>query len=319
MMTSRAETQFRNAGREVPAGTPLKLMVTPDARSSELANFCEQLALLIPQVSIAREDGDELDLPLILLPNGVRYQGVPQGNEVPPFIEALTGKTPPLADPLRKRLNAAPLPPAVLDLFVTPNCTFCPRALRGLMPLAGANRLIRLSVIDVSLFPEPADRHGIRAVPTLVLDGQFRWTGSIVLEEVITLLASRDPASMGPASLEMLLKEGAARRLAEMMAERNAVFPALIELLCHAQWPVRLGAMVTVEELRELKPALALQAIDALWTRFGSAPDPVKGDMIFLCGEVGSPSAVSKIKTVLQSSASAEVKEAAQEALEKLK
>jgi hypothetical protein len=318
MITLSEETQFRNASSEVPHGTILRLMVTPDGRSSEIAQFCERMAALIPQVSITREDGAELEYPWILLPNGVRYQGVPKGNEVLPFIQALTGKIPALPERLRDRLTAAPYPPAELDLFVTPQCTFCPRAVRGLMPLAGANRSIRLTIIDAGFFPELSRRHGIQAVPTLVLDGQFRWAGSFVLEEVITLLTTRDPISMGPASIEMMLKEGAAQRLARMMADRNAVFPALLELLCHSQWPVRLGAMVAVEELSAINPALGLQAIDAIWNRFGRVSDPVKGDILFLCGEVGGSSVALRIKAVLQSGASAEVKEAAEEALEKL-
>jgi alkyl hydroperoxide reductase subunit AhpF len=319
MMTSTAEAQFRNARHRVPTGTIVRLVATRDWRSSELERFCEQLTRWIPQVAISREDRPELEFPWILLPNGVRYQGVPHGNEATPFIEALTGNIPPLTDRLRERLDAAPVPPATLDLFVTPPCAFCPRAVRGLMPLAAANRFIRLSVIDVELFPEHAARHGIHAVPTLLLDEQFRWTGVIVLDEVLTLLATRDPISMGPAALELMLKEGAAQRLARMMADRDGVFPALLELLCHEQWPVRLGAMVAVEELSALKPALGRQAIDALWTRFDRVSDPVKGDILFLCGEVGGASAVSKIRSVLQRSASADVKEAAEEALEKLK
>jgi hypothetical protein len=124
---------------------------------------------------------------------------------------------------------------------------------------------------------------------------------------------------MGPASLEVMLKEGAAQRLARMMADRDRVFPALLELLCHEHWPVRLGAMVTVEELSAIKPALGRQAIDALWERFDRVSDPVRGDILFLYGEVGGPSALSKIRSVLQGRASAEVKEAAEEALQKLK
>ncbi len=319
MMTLSEATLFRNARPEVPHGTTLRLMVSPDGRSSEIAQFCEQLAALLPQVSIAREDAPELEFPLMLLPNGVRYQGVPQGHEVAPFIEALTGRIAPLDDRFRQRLDAASHPPAALDLFVSPRCTFCPRAVRGLMPLAGANRFTRLTIIDVGLFPEPARRNGIQALPTLVLDGQFRWTGSIVLEEIVTLMVARDPSSMGPTSLEMMLREGAAKRLAQMMADRNGVFPALLELLCHAQWPVRLGAMVTVEELSAMAPDLGRQALDAAWNRFEGVSDQVKGDILFLCAEVGERSLVPRIKAVLQSGASAAVKAAAEEALEKLR
>jgi hypothetical protein len=319
MMTANEETQFRNASGGVPHGTILRLAMTPDERSSEMMQFCKRLAALMPQVSIAQEDGLSLEYPFILLPNGVRYQGVPQGNEVQPFIDALMGRIPALSDPLRERLNAALYPPAAFDLFITPQCSFCPLAVRRLAPLAEASQLIRLTVIDSGLFPELARRHSIQAVPTLVLDGQFRWSGPIDLDEIVTCTTQRDPAALGPAALEEILKEGAARRLAGMMADRNSVFPALLELLCHEQWPVRLGAMVAVEELSALKPALGLQAIDALWNRFEGVPDQVKGDILFLCGEVGGPSLVSKIESVLQSSASVEVKEAAKEALEKLK
>lgn len=317
-MTPSEETQLRNACREVRPGTVLRLTATSDERSAEMAQFCERVAALLPQVSVAREDGSENEHPLIWLPNGVRYQGVPQGSELPPFIQALSGKIPPLGDRLRNRLDAAHYPPAELDLFVAPACTFCPTAVRGLMPLAGADPRIRLTIIDAGLFPEVAKQRGVQAVPTLVLDGQFRWTGAIALEEVIPLVTTRDPASMGPAALERMLKDGAARRLARMMADRNLVFPALIELLCHDQWPVRLGAMVAVEEVSVMAPDLGRQAIAAVWERFAGASDAVKGDFLFLCGEIGEPSLVPRIEAVLQRGASADVAAAAEEALAKL-
>ncbi|MCU0593226.1 MAG: thioredoxin family protein [Desulfobacterales bacterium] len=319
MMTLSEETQLRNARREVSDGTVLRLVVTPDRRSSELIRFCERVTAILPQVSFAREEGTEPEPPLIRLPNGIRYQGAPRGNEVAPFIDALTGKIQPLSDRHRERLVGASLHPAELEIFVTPPCTFCPGMVRGLMPLATASPRIQITVIDASLFPETAESRGIQAVPTLVLDGQFRWTGSWVIGELIDLLVTRDPASMGPAALEMLLREGAAQRLARMMAEQKRVFPALLELLCHEKWPVRLGAMVTVEELSALAPDLALQAIDTVWHRFDSVSDQVRGDILFLCGEAGKPSLMPRIRTVLLSSSSVEVKAAAEEALEKLK
>ncbi len=319
MMTLSDETQLRNARREVSDGTVLRLMVTPDVRSLELAQFCERVAAILPQVSIAREEGSEQEHPLIRLPNGVRYQGPPRGNEVPPFIDALTGRIPPLSGRFRERLDAAALHPAELELFVAPPCTFCPGMVRELMPLSAANHRIQLTIIDASLFTEMAESRGIRAVPALVLDGQFRWTGSCVIEELIDLLITRDPASMGPAATEMLLREGAAPRLARMMADRNRIFPALIELLSHPQWPVRLGAMVAVEELYALAPALGRKVIDAAWNRFDAVSDQAKGDFLFLCTEVGESADVPRIKAMLQREVSIDVRQAAEEALEKLK
>ncbi len=294
MMTLNEEMQFRKAGREVPSGTVVRLRPTADERSLAMTEFCERMAKLLPHVSIARDEDAEKVYPSMLLPNGVHYRGIPTGTEVPPFIQALTGKIPPLGARLGARLAAGSPAPAGVDLFVAPRCTFCPDAARQVMPLAASSRLIRVTVIDAALFPE------------------------IAREEVVDLLVARDPVIMGPAALEMLLKEGAARRLARMMADRNRIFPALMDVLCHEQWPVRLGAMVVVEELSAMAPDLGREAIDALWSRFELAGDQVKGDILFLCGEVGSSRIVPRIAAVLQRGVSAEVKEAAEEALAKL-
>lgn len=317
-MTPNEETQFREAGRGLPHGTILRLMLTPDVRGAEMAQFCERLAVLIPQVSIAREDPSGPEPASMLLPNGVRYQGIPKGNEVRPFVDALAGTIPPLPDSLRERLIAA-VCPAALDLYVTPHCTYCPQVVRRLVPLAAAGRLIRLSIIDGTMYPEQAKQNRIKSVPTLILDGQFRWTGSIDIDDVVTLMVTRDPASLGPAFLEMMLKEGAARRLAEMMADKGAIFPALVDLLCHDQWPVRLGAMVAVEELQALRPEVAGQVIEPLWNRFEAVSDQIKGDILHVFGEVGGPEIVLKINTVLADTPPEEVKEAAEEALGKMR
>ena len=63
------------------------------------------------------------------------------------------------------------------------------------------------------------------------------------------------------------------------------MFPSLIELLVHDQWPVRLGAMVTVEELAAVDADLAQALIDRVWDRFEAAGNPAKGDMLYLIGE----------------------------------
>ena len=317
IMTPKEETQFRDASRGVPHDTILRMVTTADERTSEMVQFCERLAVLIPQVSISREDRRGPEQPFLLLPSGVRYQGIPKGNEVQPFVDALAGTIPPLPDPFRERLKAAACP-AALDLYVTPHCTYCPQVVRRLMPLASASSHIRLSIIDGAMYPDQAKQNSIKSVPTLILDGQFRWTGSIDLEEVVALMVTRDPVSLGPASLEMMLKEGAARRLAQMMAERGAIFPALVELLCHDQWPVRLGAMVAMEELQALRPELAGQVIEPLWNRFGAVSDPIKGDILHVFGEIGGPAVVPKIKAIIENTPPGEVKEAAEEALGKI-
>lgn len=312
------EKRFRALGLGVPPGTRLRLATTADPRSDELSQFCRRLSAWVPRLSILEEPGDEGPHPLLILPNGMRYMGVPAGTEIEPFVEALAANPARRPGSLAEGLKALDVP-AALDLYVNSACPHCPTAVRRLLPLAEAVERVRITVIDGTLFPELAEHHGIRAAPTLLLDGHFRWTGVFDLEEVVALLRTRDPLSLGPASLERMLKDGAARRLAQMMAERNALFPALIDLLCRELWPVRLGAMVTLEELHALRPELARQVIAPLWGRFEEAADAVKGDILYLCGEIGEPTLVSRLVALLQGALSAEVRDAAEEALAKLK
>jgi len=317
-MPHQDEKRFRELAGRVSPGTRLRLATTADSRSAELSEFCRRLSVWVPQISVTREEGADLPYPLLLLANGMRYMGVPAGTEVEPFIEALAPTRPRLSGELAERLKCMDIP-AALDLYVIPACQHCPTAFRRLMPLAEALDRVRVTVIDGGLFPELAQRHGIRAAPTLLLDGQFRWTGSFDLEEVVALMLTRDPVSLGPASLELMLKEGAARRLAQLMAERNALFPAIVALLCHDQWPVRLGAMVAMEELYALRPELARQVLDPLWEQFEAVSDPIKGDILYVFGEIGEATAIPRLTSLLQGRISAGVREAAAEALVKLR
>jgi hypothetical protein len=317
-MTPSEKVLVQTSGRRVPAGTILTKVLGDDSRSSAVSDFCDQLQQLVPQLSVVARDTEGSDPAHLLLPSGIRYLGIPQANELPPFLDALTGALPPLTEALGKRLNQLS-GPTLLELYITPQCTFCPAAVRRIIPLASANRLIRLSIIDGFMYPELSRRNGIRSVPTLMLDEQYHWTGSIDLEELATLMATRDPVSLTPTAVEMMLKQGAAKRLAVMMDERNAIFPALIELLCHEQWPVRLGAMVTMEELTALNPQLAEQVIDPLCRRMDLLPEAIQGDLVYVLGEIGGPVAISRLRTFLQSHRLATVREAVQETLDQLK
>jgi hypothetical protein len=316
-MTPEDEALFRQAAGTLPEATALQVRLTPDPRSGQLEGFCSRLCALMPDLRIIRELDTGPDPPAIVLPGGLRFVGAPTGTEAAPFSELLTGRSPAAPPQIVERIAAMSLPAAV-DLFVMAGCVHCPSAMRRLAPLAAVTPLIRLSVIDAALFPELAAREHVQAVPTAVLDSRFRWSGAISLQEVAALLITRDPADIGPVSLEMMLKDGAARRVAEMMLERKAVFPALLELMCHSQWPVRLGAMVAIEELAALNPALGREALERLWGRYDAESDPVQGDILFLSGELGGMWLQPTIRSVLQQAGSFEIKEAAVEAMEKI-
>ena len=123
---------------------------------------------------------------------------------------------------------------------------------------------------------------------------------------------------MGAASLESILKDGQAGHLAAMMLDTHEIFPAFYDLLIHDKWPVRLGAMVVIEEIAGKDPALASAAVDPLWEQFDHVSDQIRGDILYLFGEVGDAKAVPWLQGVIAGEYDDEVIEAAREALDKI-
>ena len=260
------------------------------------------------------------DPPQILIGSGLRYQAVPAGYELQPFLEALVAfdsNSLKIAEPLKILLKKNKVP-ASLTVFISPQCTFCPQTVRKLISLPMTVENLQLTIIDGTIFPEMMQTHGIRSVPTILLDDQFRWTGSVPLEELIDAIIIRDPVSLRPASLENIIKEGGAGRLAAMMLKAEKLFPAFFDVLTHHKWPIRLGAMVVIEEIAGKNPDLAAEALNPLWDRFHEASVQIQGDILHVFGEIGDPRSISWLETVLSGNFDREVKEAAREAAEKI-
>jgi hypothetical protein len=298
----------------------IKCRHTDHAQSGPMQRFCERLGQRVPKIQVKMETGDSDELPAIQIHDRLSYQAVPSGTEIAPFMEALqmtAGETVPLDENLSAQLAAIDLPTHLL-LYVAPQCTFCPQAVRQLLPLLFANRNIRLTVVDAMSFPELAEKDRLQSVPTLILENQFRWTGAFQTAEIVEVMAKRDPSALGPLSLEMMLKEGNASQLAEMMLEKRQIFPALYDLLIHPKWPIRLGAMVVMEQLIEKNIGLAHQIVEPLWQMFNKVDDRVKGDVLYILGQTGQKEIAPRLKKVISGEYEADVKEAAQEALDKL-
>lgn len=299
----------------------LQLITTEDHRSGELKKFCESLTRFAPRVRVISDEGYAKDLPALGIGPRLRYHAVPLGKELAPFLMALSldsARVSQLLAPVHEAIEKIEIP-VFLRLFVTPQCPFCPVAVEQLLPLPAASEQIHLAVIDGAFFPEVAQRLDVRSAPTLFFDQAFRWSGSVPLSELLAMMADRDPINLGAESLESMLKGGHAFKVADMMLERDAIFPAFFDLLAHEKMFVRLGAMVVMETIAEQAPALAAQVIDPLWERFFRATDPVQGDIVHVLGESGGKKIIAKLETILSGKFSSDVKEAAREVLENIK
>ena len=282
--------------------------------------FADQLAGLTPRINLKKDTDAQVPLPTLFVGRHTAYHALPLDRELEPFLTAM-------GDPgafshglpvdVREMVDRLQVP-ALVKVYITPHCPFCPNAVSLLLGLAASSDRVRLSVIDGERFAEQAEKDRVSAAPTIILDDRFRWTGSVNALELVSMMLERDPAGLGADALRGLIEDGDADQVAQMMVHEGKLFPAFFELLTHPRWPVRLGAMVAFESLAEMAPHLAAQVVDPLVRRFADVDDMVKGDLLHVLGESRSRKVRPFLKHVAGTYKDEEVCAAAKEAMEKL-
>ena len=120
----------------------------------------------VPAIVVLRElDGAFVDV-------GVRLVGAPVGHELTSLADAILivgGGGPGLAADSLARL-ATLSQPVHIQVFSTPTCVYCPRAVSLAHRLAVANPLISATAYSVIEFPDLIRRHRVTGVPKIVVD-----------------------------------------------------------------------------------------------------------------------------------------------------
>jgi hypothetical protein len=321
---AEAAELIRRWNDELPQPVSVRLVRSHDKRGEALLAFLRTFTSLANKVHFSPLEGREGELPAILLGTSVRWQAMPEGRELMPFLKTIEMHSSPgyatvsVPEALRSQIESVSLP-ADLKIYVTPQCPFCPHVLSEIVPLSVLNPVLHLAVIDGALFPELAAGDGVRSVPSVILDGAFRWTGAGHMDEIVNAILNRDPARLGSKSLEDFIKEGNAGALARMMIDLRQVFPAFTDLFEGSEWSIRLGAMVVVEEIAEKSPELLEEMLDLLWSRLHGISGPARGDVMYLfgLGQPGSKLWIDRLKGILENE-DEEGREVVMEALEKL-
>jgi glutaredoxin len=320
MIAEKEKNQIADWGRTLKEDIFIHLILTGDERSRTFQDFCEALARIVPKIKLKKEKDEDIEFPVIRVGN-VGYRAIPTDQELEPFLGVLAGDgggIRKMSLSVQDKLLQVGIP-AHLKIYIMPHCPFCPALVKKLLLIAAASKFIKLTVIDGALFPESAASDKVRTAPTVVLDDQFHWSGSIQVEDIVDMVLSRDPSKLSASSLRAMFEDGGAVKVAEMMLDGEEIFPAFLELLVHQKWPVRLAAMVTFEAIAEKNQSLIRHTLPFLWNSFSQADDRVKGDILYLFGISGDTKLIPKLETVLSGPYAVDVKEAAEEALESLK
>lgn len=127
-----------------------------------------------PGIVIAAKDGAQVtDL-------GVQYSGIPSGHEFSTLINDIvmvSKRDSGLSEKTREYLKNLS-EPLHLQVFVTPTCPYCPRAVLLAHQMAMENpQMIRAEGVEATEFPELANRFNVRGVPQTVINSG---AGSVV-------------------------------------------------------------------------------------------------------------------------------------------
>jgi len=112
---------------------------------------------------------------------GIRFYGVPSGYEFRSLIDAIVdvsrGGTS-LSQETKKRL-AEIREPVHIQVFVTPTCPYCPRAVRLAHQMAIESEYVRADMVEVVEFPHLAQKYSVMAVPKIVINEEVEFTGAV--------------------------------------------------------------------------------------------------------------------------------------------
>jgi glutaredoxin-like protein len=111
----------------------------------------------------------------------VRFVGLPGGYEFSTLIADIVDVSQSRTDLSAHALGVVQAidVPVLIQVFVTPSCPYCPRAVRLAHHLAMANPLIVAEAVEANEFQDLSERYGVRTVPKTVINGRIEFVGSL--------------------------------------------------------------------------------------------------------------------------------------------
>lgn len=111
----------------------------------------------------------------------IRYFGIPSGYEFTSLIEDIIdvsrGRSRLPSELLDKVKSISK--PTHIQVFVTPTCPYCPKAVRIAHQLAIENLNITADMVEAVEFPHLANRYSVMAVPKTVINDRVEFVGAL--------------------------------------------------------------------------------------------------------------------------------------------
>ena len=135
-----------------------------------------------PGLVIAGRDGDEI------IDYGIRYAGIPSGHEFSSLIQDLltvSSRQAHLSDETMAFLNNL-TEPVHLQVFVTPTCPYCPKAVILAHRFALASEMVQAEMVESSEFQDLVTKYQVSGVPdTSINHGAGRVVGAVPESDLV--------------------------------------------------------------------------------------------------------------------------------------
>lgn len=135
-----------------------------------------------PGLVIAGREGDQI------LDYGVRHAGIPSGHEFSTLINdfmLVSGRDSGLNPQTREFLDGL-REPILMQVFVTPTCPYCPRAVILAHQMAIESHMVEAEMVEATEFPELANRFNVSGVPqTTINEGAGTVVGALPEENLL--------------------------------------------------------------------------------------------------------------------------------------
>lgn len=130
----------------------------------------------VPAIAILGQDesGAEVDY-------GIRFYGIPSGYEFMSLLDAIQtvgGGKVELSDDTLKFLDGL-TEDVHIQVFVTPTCPYCPRAVILAHHLAFASARVHADMVEATEFPELSSRYNVMGVPRSVINDTVHQEGAV--------------------------------------------------------------------------------------------------------------------------------------------
>ncbi len=118
---------------------------------------------------------------------GIRYYGIPAGYEFASVIEDImdvSEGSSHLTEESKKKLQAVNKPVRI-QVFVTPSCPYCPKAVRTAHKIAIENSFVTADMVEATEFPELSNTYGVQSVPKTVVNDGVEFVGALPEDQFV--------------------------------------------------------------------------------------------------------------------------------------